>query len=73
MGHGGPGSCPTEVRGTGLEAYLWLEPETEDSDDVRRIACARYAWAIPSDQALDVIARYGRIVEVGAGFRPGRR
>lgn len=48
-----------------LDAYLSLKPETENSDDVRRIACASYSWAIPSDQALDVIAQHGRIVEVG--------
>lgn len=33
----------------------------------RNDLCARYAWAIPNDEALDAIAKVGPIVEVGAG------
>lgn len=35
--------------------------------EVRRKAVARYAWAIPSDDALEVVAKHGPIVEIGAG------
>ena len=33
----------------------------------RRELCARYAWAIPDDPALDALAALGPIVEAGAG------
>jgi hypothetical protein len=29
--------------------------------------CQEYSWAIPDDEALDIIAKYGPIVEIGAG------
>lgn len=29
--------------------------------------CHRYAWAIPDDKALDLMAQHKRIVEIGAG------
>jgi hypothetical protein len=34
---------------------------------VRRAGCSTYAWAIPSEEALDLIAQHGPIVEIGAG------
>jgi hypothetical protein len=34
---------------------------------LRREATIKYAWAIPDDAALDMIGRYGPVVEVGAG------
>lgn len=35
--------------------------------DIRDMLVRRYAWAVPSTQALAVAAAYGPIVEVGAG------
>lgn len=44
------------VPGAGLRAHA-----------IRRDLCHRYAFAIPSDEALDLIAPYSPIVEIGAG------
>lgn len=35
--------------------------------DVRSLCQSRYAWAIPDEDAVQLIARYSPIVEVGAG------
>jgi hypothetical protein len=35
--------------------------------DERPPLVQRFSWALPSDEALDAIARYGPIVEMGAG------
>jgi hypothetical protein len=34
---------------------------------VRRAACDRYAWAIPSNEALDALVKLSPLVEIGAG------
>lgn len=34
---------------------------------LRGEACRKYAWAVPTDEALDEIAKYAPIIEVGAG------
>jgi hypothetical protein len=36
-------------------------------DNVRHRLVAKYAWAIPNEEALETIAKYGPIVEIGAG------
>ena len=43
-------------------AALW-EMMSEPGDALRR----RYAWAIPDERALRVLAHYGPVVEIGAG------
>lgn len=35
--------------------------------DRRYEAANKYSWAVPTDEALDVIAQYGPIIEIGAG------
>lgn len=35
--------------------------------EVRRKACTKFAWAVPSEDALEMLAKHGPIVEIGAG------
>jgi hypothetical protein len=51
-------------------SYCWLDrPVGVDVESYRRrtAACAAWSFAVPSDEALDLIASYGPIVEIGAG------
>ena len=53
----------------GMERILTDRPETvttSSADDEFGLVHL-FSWAIPSDEALDTIARYAPIVEVGAG------
>ena len=36
--------------------------------DMRNMLVRKYAWAIPSTEAIEVIARYSPLVEVGGNF-----
>ena len=48
----------------------WEHVEKLGPGKVRRIRedfCRRYSWAIPNDHALECIAKYAPIVEMGAG------
>lgn len=52
--------------------WLWKRYNETQHDDispiyVRRYAVQAYAWAIPTDRAIDDIAQYSPILEVGAG------
>lgn len=45
-----------------IEDRLWVK-----AAEGRFEACSRYAWAIPSPEAIEVIASFGPVIEVGAG------
>lgn len=49
--------------------YRWLTRPITDRGEhrKRREAIARWAFAVPDDEALDLIASYGPVVEIGAG------
>lgn len=34
---------------------------------IRDVLCKKYAWAIPTDEALAVLAKYSPLIEIGAG------
>jgi hypothetical protein len=38
-----------------------------DESNTRHRLVAKYAWAVPNEEALETIAKYGPIVEIGAG------
>jgi len=38
-----------------------------DHQDLRGEMVAQYAWAVPTDQAIDVLVRHSPVVEIGAG------
>lgn len=48
-------------------AYMEAHHNVYVRDEGRFALCRKYAWAIPNDEALGVIAKYGPIVEGGAG------
>lgn len=52
----------------GIGPLRWEDVEREvELVKARRVYVVRYAWAIPNDAALEVLARLAPIVEVGAG------
>ena len=40
---------------------------TRDAYDTRRNLVKTYAWAVPTDEAIACLVKYGSLVEVGAG------
>lgn len=53
----------------GDQSYNWYDRYDFDADAFRRRRdlSSVYSFAVPSDEALDLIASYGPVVEVGAG------
>ena len=51
-----PASVPPELRKLTMARY-----------QLRQVLVARYAWAIPSQEAIDLLARHSPLIEVGAG------
>lgn len=66
----GRGYCLPPLR---TRRLLGSDPTPADIEEImrpwhaRRRACREFAWAVPSPEALDVLAAHGRIVEMGAG------
>lgn len=58
---------------TSCNTYLRIfERETREANyyellKLRQKLVRKYAWAIPNDEALETIAKYGPVVEIGAG------
>ncbi len=50
-----------------VREILTLNPPPVGLQSIRRKIVASYAWAIPSQLALETIARYQPILEIGAG------
>jgi hypothetical protein len=52
-----------------LNAYLKeFNRNTKDPWDIdRRALVDKYSWAIPNEQAIDLLVRYSPIIEIGAG------
>lgn len=51
-----------------MNTYLTIFNETDNNDfKTRRNLVAKFSWAIPNDEALDIISKLGDIVEIGAG------
>lgn len=45
----------------------WRNPPEVDAWGARKELVKRYAWAIPNEQALEAIAAWSPLVEIGAG------
>lgn len=51
-----------------MNPYLAIFQKTDDNDwTERRWMTKKFSWAVPSEAALDVISKYGSMVEIGAG------
>lgn len=49
------------------QRLLWSDNLRKSSFESRADHVRRYAWAIPNDEALDAMASYSPLIEVGAG------
>jgi hypothetical protein len=56
------GSNPSEYR----ETACWRHDEDNQSQ-IRQHLTHKYAFGVPGDEALECLARYGPLVEIGAG------
>lgn len=66
--HGEPYSMRRELQRelSGADIDAWMQGSMR-SFRMRRHAVRRWAWGVPSAEALEAIAAQGRIVEIGAG------
>jgi hypothetical protein len=60
------------VTGLSAEDWQWRMPtglaQLLELDERRRELASLFSWAIPTEQALDTLARYAPLVECGAGM-----